>query len=90
MARGYLGARSQFDLGDEDVPLCDMCDGCGWLLWDTHILDSVRGEAYPVTMFVGCADCNDDQTKPYPTPWPVCLLCEQQTMFCQCGPILIN
>jgi len=74
---------------DEDAA-CGNCDGSGWMIWYTHILDMKRSGAFPVAMFVACADCNDDATKPYPAPWPVCVLCEQQTLFCQCGPILIN
>ena len=90
MARGYMGARSQFDLGDEDYPACGNCgDGSGWSIWYTHIYDENR-ELWPVAVFVACADCNDDEAKPFPAPWPVCPLCEESKIFCHCGPITVN
>jgi hypothetical protein len=82
MSRGYMGARSQFDLGDEDHPVCDNCgDGSGWTVWRTRIYG---GELRDFALFVACADCNDDQLKPYPTPWPVCHRCEESAQFCTC------
>jgi hypothetical protein len=82
--RGFLGARSQFDFGDEDYALCENClDGSGWTVWKTQIHDG-HGRYFPVTMFVACADCNDDGLKPYPAPWPVCLACEESKQFCRC------
>jgi hypothetical protein len=77
--RGFLGARSQFDFGDEDVA-CVHCGGSGWTIWNTRKLP----EDAPVTLFIACADCNDDMGKPYPAPWPVCEGCEQSLNFCQC------
>jgi hypothetical protein len=90
MSRGYMGARSQFDLGDEDVALCENCDGSGWLIFNTRVFGSSTDELCPVALFITCADCNDDIAKPYPAPWPVCVMCEEQKLFCRCGPILIN
>ena len=83
--RGWLGARSEFDGGDEDYPPCGNCvDGSGWTVWRTRIFDENR-ELWPVTLFVGCADCNDDGLKPYPIPWPICQICEESLQFCECA-----
>jgi hypothetical protein len=85
--RGYMGARSQFDFGDEDVA-CENCgDNSGWTLWYTEIFNGRLQSGYPgypVCVFVACADCNDDGLKPYPAPWPVCKCCEQSLSFCRC------
>lgn len=91
MARGYMGARSQFDLGDEDYPACENCgDGSGWSIWYGRIPGDHFGEFYPVALFAACADCNDDEAKPFPAPWPVCPLCEESKSFCHCGRVLVN
>lgn len=79
-----MGARSQFDFGDEDHPPCENCiDGSGWTVWRTDIYDEAR-ILRPVCMFVACADCNDDGEKPYPAPWPVCSICENSLQLCNC------
>lgn len=85
MAKSHAEPQIQVD----DDLACDMCDGSGWLIWRTATIGEDY-EAHPVALFVACADCNDDAIKPYPAPWPVCVLCEQQTLFCHCGPILIH
>lgn len=79
-----MGARSEFDFGDDDVPPCDNCgDGSGWTVWKTQIYDS-NGALWPVSLFVACADCNDDGLKPFPAPWPVCSICEESLQICAC------
>lgn len=83
--RGWLGARSQFDFGDEDREPCGNCgDDSGWTVWQTAILDNGQPPGHPVSMFVACADCNDDGLKPYPAPWPVCKICGESLQICGC------
>ncbi len=62
---------------------CGNCgDGSGWTVWRTEVFNGCQRPGYPVAVFVACADCNDDQLKPYPAPWPICLVCEESIQFC--------
>lgn len=90
--------RAEAIADEEDYSKCDSCDGSGWTLWYTELIapgttfDLAYRLAYPrpACMFVACADCNDDAKKPYPAPWPVCPMCEEQRWFCKCGRIFVN
>jgi len=63
--------------------MCDNCgDGSGWTVWQTTLNYRPPLSGAPVSMFVACADCNDDQMIPYPKPWPVCHICGKSLQFC--------
>ena len=57
---------------------CGNCgDDTGWHVWKTR--EYATGK--PIRVWVACADCNDDQQKPYPD---VCEACGEKQGDCKC------